>query len=113
MRPTAPISELKEHHHSAITVGVIVKATYLAEDRMGAAGVAARRSSLVCSQAIACSQILQSGTAPRRGLGNMPSWCKRCSKYDKVILAILMQKVEKDGARTLVCFYVSGCYFCE
>jgi hypothetical protein len=55
MRPTAPISELKEHLHNAITVGVMVGAAYLAEACTGAAGVATRESSSVCSQAIECS----------------------------------------------------------
>ena len=73
---------------------------------MGVAGVAARESSSVCSQAIECSQIIQSGAAPRTSVVTMSSWCKRYSKYDKVIFAILMQKVEKDGARALVCFWV-------
>jgi hypothetical protein len=101
-----PIPELKQHLHSAITVGVMLKAACLAEACTGVAGVAARESSSVCSQAVECGQIIQSGAAPRTSVTTMSSWCKRYSKYDKVIFAILMQKVEKDGARTLVCFWV-------
>ena len=79
----------------------MTKAAYLAEGCTGAAGVATRESSSVCSQVIACSQAMQQSTAPRIGVKKVSSWCKRCSIIDTAFCEILMQKVEKDGARTL------------